>query len=63
VHIPHRFVVILKANGDILYVTRYDIQNMCIFFRFIVILKENGDSLYVACYDIQDTCIFRNYLL
>jgi len=55
--------VILKANGDILYVTRYDIQNMCIFFRFIVILKENGDSLYVACYDIQDTCIFRNYLL
>jgi len=57
------FFVILKENGDTLYITRYEIQDMCIFPDFFVILKENGDTLYIIRYEIQDICIFPNDLL
>jgi len=58
VHIPQRFAVILKENGDTLYITRYDIQDMCIFSRIVVIRKTNGGTLYITRYNIQDMCIF-----
>jgi len=42
-----------------MYITRYNIQDMCIFpQRFDVILKANGGTLYITRYNIQDMCIF-----
>jgi len=54
--------VILKENGDALYITRYNTQYMWSFPQRVVILEANGDTLYITRYGIQDMCIVPDLL-